>query len=447
MATISSPGLGSGLDISSLLTGLMAIERQPIERLTTQQTQIGNQISAYGKVKSVLEQFQKAAAAISDPNKLFTFKGTLSDSTIAGVTGSAQAVAGSYRLEVEQLATSHKIGFSAPSQINSGTLSISVGDGEAVTVNIAEGASLNDVRNAINSANAGVNATVINGRDGPQLVLSSSETGEANTIKIEASAGLEAFSFDPDSQQDVDAKQLAAATNAILYIDSIKVESASNTVENAISGITLTLNKTTGGTPVTMTIENDTEALNTKIQAFVDAYNTVRSTLGDLSKYDSTGKASGVLSGDTTVSNIMNQLRGVLSSAPEGMSENFTNLHSLGISSQRDGTLAFDKDVFATAMQKDSAGVATTLSAFGTAFNDRATSIGSAEGLIATRTDGLSANSARISTQIETMERRLAQVQARYTAQFTALDTLMAKYQTTSSFLTQQLAALKSQTS
>ena len=447
MASISSPGIGSGLDIASLIPQLMQVERKPVDRLTAQQTQISNQISAYGKIKSVLEQLQKAAAAISKPDELFTFKGTLSDSTIATVTGNSKAVGGTYSLDVEQLASSHKIAFSAPSQVPSGTLSITVGDGETVDVDIAEGASLNDVRNAINSANAGVNATIVNGQDGPQLVVSSSKTGESNTVKIETSAGLEAFSFDPESQQDVDAKQLAAATNAIMYIDSIRVESESNTVENALSGITLTLNKTTGGTPVTMTVENDTEALNKKVQDFVDAYNTVRSTLGDLSKYDSTGKATGVLNGDSTVSNIMNQLRGVLSSSPEGMSENFTNLHSLGISSQRDGTLTFDKEILAKAMQKDSAGVASTLGAFGAAFSDRATSITSAEGLVANRTDGLSANSDRIGLQIETLERRLVQVEARYLKQFSALDVLMAKYQTTSSFLTQQLAALKSQTS
>jgi len=431
---LSALGVGSGLDVNNILTQLMAIERMPQQRLMNQQKTIESQISALGRVKSVLDNFKTASAALSKAENLYSFKGELSDASVARVTGGAGAVAGNYRLEISKLATHHKVasdpGFAPPS--TSGTLEIQFGSNTPISIALDAGASLNDVRDAINSAKAGVSATIINGDDGPQLMISSDESGAAKQFTVTGTGGFSSLNFETKE----------TAQDAELKIDNIAITSASNTVKDAITGITLELTATTSA-PVSLKVTNDTAPLKEKMEAFVKAYNDVRSTIGELTKFDAANKTAGVLNGDSTVSTVLNQMRNVLTGRHDGVSGAFPTLVSLGISSNADGTLVFNESVFNSATASDFAGVAQTLSTYTAAFEKAVDGLTSTNGVIANRTNGLTATNKSLTDRMESMERLLKQVEDRYRKQFTALDSLMGRLQSTSNYLMSQLSSLQ----
>jgi flagellar hook-associated protein 2 len=456
---ISSAGVGSGLQVDSIISKLMDVERQPVTNLQTRQTKYTSQISAMGQIKSSIAALQTAAHAIATASSLYSYKGTLADTTIASASTSSSAVGGTYSVEVERLAGTHKLTSAAGADASAGgTLNIQIGSTatgsfvaksgtSTVAVTIAAGSTLSDMASAINAADAGVSATVINGASGAQLVVSSKSTGETNQIKI--STAMSGFAFDPlDPSAVGNLTQKDPGQDAILKIDGITIaNTSSNTVTDAIKGVTLTLTKTNDNAPTQLTVSNDSSSLTTKATAFVKAYNDARTLLKNLSKYDPSGTASGVLNGDNTISGALNQLRSALSTAPTGVSSSYPNLSSLGINSQNDGSLKLDSTVLQTALDSNFSSVASTLAAYGTAFDTLTTAMNSSEGLITAHTTGLTATSKRLSDSIEAMNRNLVQVEARYRKQYTALDTLMGKLTTTSSYLTQQLAALNKSSS
>lgn len=453
---ISSSGIISGLNVDSIVSGLMSIEKLPLQRLQTKQTTVGSKISAMGKIKSAIAALQEAAKDISKASNLYSYKGTLANTDVASAATTSGAVAGTYSIEVEQLATNHKLMSSATVDPSAGgTLTIEIGSTASgsfvaksgtspVAVTINAGASLSDVAKAINNTEAGVSATVINGTSGPQLVLTSKETGEVNQIKITSS--ISGLGFDPDNPATVgNLTQATEAKNAILKVDGITIaNTTSNTVKDAITGVTLTLTETNDNAPTQLVVSNDTTEVETKLQAFVDAYNTARKTMKDLSQYDSSGKNTGVLNGDNTVSSALNQLRGLLSTVPAGVSGNYQYLSDLGIESTGDGTLKLDSTKLQSAVKSDFAAVASTVAAYGTAFDSLTTKMNESEGLISVRLDGLNSSSNTLSNQIDKQQQLLKLVQARYEAQFTSLETLLAQLQTTSTYLTQQLSSLSS---
>ena len=451
---ISSSGVGSGLDVSSIVSQLMAIERQPVTRLQTRQTTYTNQISALGKIKSAIAALQTTASAMSTTDKLNSFKAMLADTTIGSATTTSSAVGGTYSLEVERLASTHKlISATTVDPSTGGTLSIEIGSTatgsfvpksgtSAVSVTINAGATLASGASAINAADAGVSATIVNGASGAQLVVTSKASGETNQIKI--STSMSGLAFDPITPLAAgNMAQKDPGQDAILKIDGITIaNTSSNTVTDAITGVTLNLTKTNDDNPTLLTISNDTSGLKTKAADFVKAYNDARAMMKDLTKYDSTGKANGVLNGDSTITSALNQLRGALSNIPAGVHSSYEHLHQLGISSQSDGTLKLDSTVLQTAIDTNFSAVATSLAAYGSVFDTLTTGMNASEGLITSRTSGLSKTSTLIGSRIDDMNRLLTQVEARYRSQYTALDTLMGKLQTTSSYLSQQLASL-----
>ena len=451
---ISSPGVGSGLDVNSIVSKLMALEGQSVTRLQTQQTKYSTQISAIGKIKSALAALQTASDSMSTASALYSYKGTVADTTIASASTTTSAVGGTYSLEIERLAGTHKL-LSAVSADPSagGTLTIEIGStaggsfvpksgSSAVAVAIGAGSSLSDVAKAINTADAGVSASVVNGKDGPQLVLTSKNSGETSQIRI--TTAMSGFAFDPlNPATPGNLTQKDPGQDAIVKIDGITIaNTSSNTVTDAITGVTLNLTKTNSGAPTLLTISNDTSGLKTKAEAFVKTYNEARAILKDLSKYDATGKTSGALNGDSTVTSAISQLRSALTTSPAGVNSAYPNLSDLGIQSQSDGTLKLDSSLLQSAMDKNFSAVASSLSAYGAAFDDLTTKMIGTDGLISSRLDGLNTSSKLIGTRMEDMNRQLALVEKRYRAQFTALDSMMGKFSTTSSYLTQQLAAL-----
>lgn len=451
---VTSLGVGSGIDAEGIVTKLMALERQPLTALQTRQTEFNNKLSAVGKIKSAIAALQSAAAAMSTTSKLYSFKGVVADTTIASATTSSSATAGVYSLEVERLASTHKLlSSTSPDTSSGGTLTIEVGSTvggvftaksgtSAVAVTVSAGATLSQVRDAINSSGANVTATIVNGASGAQLVVTSKFSGETGQVRIAASAGLGDFSFDPVAGSG-GLTQKDAGLDAIVRIDGILIkDTTSNTVTDAITGVTLNLTKTNLGSPTQLTISNDTSNLTSKVEAFVKAFNELNTTAKDLTKYDATTKKSGILNGDSMVGSVLSQLRDALYNVPSGASSEYQRLADLGVSFQTDGSLKIDSTVLQSAITANWSSVATTVAAYGAKFDTLTTAMNATDGIITSRSDGINANIKLLGSRSDELSRRLEAVEKRYRAQFSALDALMGKMQTTSSYLSQQLASL-----
>lgn len=440
--TISSLGIGTGsLDTATLVEQLMAIERQPITRLTTKETAFNAQISAFGSIKSRLSTLQSAAKTLSDANSLAAYSATVGNSDVLSATAGTFARAGSYSIDVQQLATAQKSFsslYNATDNFGAGTLSFTVnGAVEDVTLSGSTN-SLQDVANAINDANISVRATVVNGDSGSRLVLTSRDTGTDNAFSLSVSGGdanlTSLATFDGANPNAV------TAQNAIVTVEGETVTSQSNQITSAIANVTITA-KAQGTS--TLDVARDSSGIADSVQAFVDAYNAMRSEISKQTAYDAESKTAQPLNGDATTRNLLSHLRSSISTVPSGLSgSNFEYLFNLGVSLQQDGTLTFTSSKLDDAINSDFNGVMTTLNAYGSSMVDMATAFTESDGLIDNRVNGIGTSISTLDDQRTRMEQQLTVTEARLRAQFTALDTLMASLSTTSTYLTQQLDSL-----
>ena len=468
MATISSLGVGSGLDATSIISQLMASERQPLTALNTKQSSYQSKLTAYGTVSNALSQFRDALETLNSSQKLQPVTTMPADATLLGATGGTGAVPGEYAVEVTQLAQAHRLASAGQASSSSaignstdsrtltfdfGTVGGSFSGGKTVT--IQPGATLADMRDAINSANIGVSAAIVNdGSATPyRLTLSSTQTGAANSMKIAVSgedygdtALSDLLNYDPAGSKNM--SQTAAAQDAQLKVNGIAVTKTSNTVSDVVPGVTLTLKKTNTGSPTSLSVAYDTEAVTTAVKGFVDAYNKVDKSIKDISSYDASTKKAGTLYNDSAARSIRGQMRGVVTSALSG-GTGLTRLNQIGIEMQVDGKLKLNSDKLKTAMTTQfdklpalfatssdgSKGFATQLDELATAFLDDG-------GMLSSRTDGINSVLKKLDSDKLRLESRLSIVQKQYEKQFAALDTAMSKMNSTASYLTQQLASL-----
>lgn len=380
MASISSPGIGSGLDITSILKQLMDIERRPLAELDRKEAGLQARLSAYGALKGALSGFQGAAAALNDLSKFETRKATSADTSIFSASASSSAVAGNYAVEVKQLAQAQKLASKAftnsTDSVGTGTITIQFGttSGGVFTANPAKAAqtvtidaghaTLAGIRDAINAAKVGVSASILNDGTGNKLVFSSSDTGAANSLRITVSdtsdasntddAGLSQLAYDPAGAlgSGKNLTETVAAQNALLKVDGIdNISKASNTVSDVIQGVTLSLVKqSAANTPTALSVAADTAGVKTAVEGFVQAYNDLNSTMKDLTGYDAATKQGSVLQGDATALGVMAQIRRALNTPISGLTGSVTLLSQIGITAQKDGTLALDSGKLATAL-------------------------------------------------------------------------------------------------
>ncbi len=479
MATISSPGIGSGLDVSGIVANLMAAERQPLTAINVKVASDQAKLSGFGILKSALSQFQSALKGLADGAKFQGLSATLADSAVASVSASSSATPGSYALEVSSLAKAQKLiaagqtsasaaisdgsGATTTLSFDFGTIAMPVGgsfstatgqytgasftsngaDSKSVVID-ASNNSLLGIRDAINKANIGVSATLVNdGSATPyRLVLTHNTTGVSNSMKISVlgDASISALlSQDPASNTGQALSETASAQNANFKIDGIAVTKTSNTITDAIQGVTLNLSKTNVGTPSSITVARDTAAVTKEVNSFVTAYNSIHKTLADASAFNTTTRKGAVLYGDSSVAMIQNQLRRVLSTPVAGEASAFTLLSQVGVSFQSGGTLAVDNTKLQTAISNNFSDMAGLFAAVGKASDSLVNSLLGTGGVIASRTDGLNASLKRLDQNKQTFSARLVNTEARYRAEFAALDKMISSMSTTSSFLTQQL--------
>jgi flagellar hook-associated protein 2 len=290
-----------------------------------------------------------------------------------------------------------------------------------------------------------VQATILNEENGSRLVLTSAETGAQNTIKIAVSGGdggLAQLAYDGVAPSSV--TQMQAAQDAHIKIGSFDHFSSTNTVTDAIDDVTLTL-KSTSDDPVTLSISEDQNTLKQKVSSFVNAYNTLYSSFTKLRSYDATSKASGPLLGDALLRGIEGQIGLDLSNPVAGVTGDYKTLASLGITRQTDGTLKVDGAKLDKALETDSTSVSKIFGGDNGVASRLSTDLedmlkdGSALDL---RTTTLNSDLEKVADDKEALDARMQVVQDRYTKQFTALDTLLQQLQTTSNYLSTQLASI-----
>jgi flagellar hook-associated protein 2 len=450
--TLSAAGIGSGLDVNSIVTALVnARKAASQQQITTRTTQTTNLQNGLNSLNSALSGIQSALATLSSVNTFNSFTSTLTpqgaSNSIGSATTMSSAQAGNYTISVSQLATAQKRASSpvaTNTPVGQGTLNITVG---STTMNLAVSATdtLSTIATAINSSssNPGVTATIVNGANGQQLMLSSSKTGVANAFSISAnatsSAGLTALANTlntPGSNEAQDAK---------LTVDNIPVTSASNTVTGMMDGVTLNL---TGTGTNTLTIAQDNTAATNAIQGLVTAYNSYVSTVSSLSSYDTSSGAAGVLLGDTTLTSVQRSISSVLSSSVKGNA--LGTLTNIGITRNADGTLNLDTDQLASAFQSNPSAVKDLLvgtNGYATNLNTAINAYTQSGGIIPTRLTSLQNTLTQLGTQQTDLNNRMATYQSQLQAQYTQLDTLMSSLNNTSSYLTTALAQMTNSSS
>lgn len=451
MASLSTQGVGSGLDIAGIVNKIMTIERQPWVKMGTAQVEMQAQLSAYGQLKSVVSQFQTAVSDLTDPAKFKAAKATSSDTKVMTATAGADASAGVYNVEIKRLAENHrlvagttfadtattKIGASGDSMV------ISVGS-KSFTVEIGN-KTIDEIRTAINNsaANTGVTASTIKEGGSYHLTLSAKSTGSVNAMSVayHTMADPEAIRPDPFALATINTDRngsgdvTSADLDAELKLENTySVTSSSNSVTDVIAGVTLDL--VAAGT-VSLNIARDDGKIQSNVQSLISAYNAVFKLTSDLK-----GK---VLSDERgSLLNIESQFRDALH-VKSGTSSAFKFLAEIGITNGANGTgLALNTTIFQEALKKDPEGVASmfTDATSGAAlrFKAVAKSMLDAGGILPARETSMKARIEANSTARANLEYRLGRKEASLNKQFNALDALIAGLNTTSSYLTTQLA-------
>lgn len=469
---VSSLGAGSGLDLNGILTSLMQVEQQPLVALQKKQSSYQARISALGTLSSSLSSLQTAAQGFipssgqTTTQKYASFSASVADTSVASATASAGATAGVYSLEVSTLAQAQRLTSSAGLNTitTGGTLKIELGtlagssptqtytadSARELSVSIGSGATIEQVRDAINNAatDSRVTATVISGTAGKQLVLTSGQTGLANVMRLSGVSGLD---YDPAGAGSGSLSQATgnggqAATDASFKLNGIAATSSTNTASNVLDGVSISLLKTTTtATAITVT-RDSTSNLTAAINNFIKSYNDAAKTIKNLGFYDASSKTAGTLQGDGTLRGAQSQLRALLQTSAGGSSA-YQTLSDIGVATQSDGSLKLDSSKLNKAIAADFTGVTTLVSQVGTSFKTGIDGIVGTGGTVTAATDSTNRMIKSLGAQQTALSARLTQVEARYRKQFTALDSLVSSMNRTSSYLTQQITKLNSSSS
>lgn len=466
MASISTLGIGSGLDLSTILTKTETAEKAALTPISTQQTAFTAKLSAYSTMKSALTTFQTANTKLNDAD-LFSSTKTSSTSTAFSATTSAGAVAGKYTIAVTQLASAQTLTSAVQSSNTTAlasadsTISIKLaGSSKAIDVTVtAANSSLNGIRDAINKASTGVTASVIKTGDGSyRLSLTSDKTGTDNsaTLSVTGDSTLQSMlNYDGTSSSNM--TESVAAKNALLKVNNVDIESSSNSISDALEGITLNLTAETSGTQ-TLTITKDTSSASSIIAAWATAYNTLQDSLNALTKYTAVdaGTAAqdttnGALLGDSTLRTIQSQMKDMLTNTAS--TSTYKTLSQIGITTDpTTGQLKTDQTKLDAALAKDPDGIKAMIIGDGkttgitTTLDTNLTSWLSSKGSIQAATDGVSKTLNNLTAQYNKISDRIDDTIARLKTQFTALDVMISKLNSTSDYLTTQFSTSTSST-
>lgn len=479
----SSVSSTSNLDVNSIVTQLMVVERQPINKLNLKEASYQAKLTAYGTVKGAVSSFQSAVSSLNSTAKFQSLKATPYDTSIFTASATSIAVAGNYSVEVDSLAQSQKLiadGVVSSTEAIGGagttTLTFDFGtiagtlvpydsdadtggtynagatftdngeDSYNITIN-SDNNSLQGIRDAINAAKMGVTATIVNdGSNTPyRLSLSSDSLGEEHSMRILVSGDnviSNLLAHDPEGTQKL--AETVTASNANLKVNGVAVSKTSNAVSDVVQGVTLNLLKVTTS-PVSMTVARDTSTISTSVASFVKAYNDLSSVMKEVSSYDANAKKGAILQGDGTLRTMQAQLRDILGSSVSTSTGGLSSLSEIGVAFQKDGTLALDQTKLDAVMKTNFSDIATLFSSetgYLTSLGTWTTSLLAGDGPLANRTEGIGRSIKDIGSRRAEMEHRLLTIEKRYRVQFSALDVMLSGMNSTSLYLSQQLAQI-----
>ena len=465
MATISSPGIGSGLDVQSIVGQLVALEKVPLRQLQTQASSFQTKLSTYGTIKSQVSAMGTAAAKLSNNSGWNAVTATSSNTAAVGVTASAGATATSFTMQVTQLAKAQSTAsasVTAGDTIGEGSLTIALGKWTgasftagatpSVNVTIAPSDTLSTIAGKINGAGAGVSATVLRDANGERLLVRSNSTGEANGFRISAvdatdgnntdASGLSRLAFDAGNPSGQTLSQ--AGENALATVNNVPISSASNRLTDTLPNMTIDLQQITAQ-PVEISVSIDTESIKKNVQAFVDSYNTLSATLASATRFDEGSKRAGALQGDATAVGLQNALRGMMRSVTS--STPFGRLSEIGIEMQTGGQLQINQTKLNTALTNldgvknlftTATGNAAT-EGFGLKLKRFADGLLAADGMVSTKTEGIQRSIDRNGREQERVNERAARVEVRLLQQYNAMDATVGRLNGLNAFVSQQI--------
>ena len=476
MAAVSSLGIGSGLDLNALLAGIKAGEQAPLAALQKQQSSYTTKLTAYGQLSGALSGLQSAAAALAVPELFQGVKASSTASDVLTATALSTTSSGTYALDVTQLSQSQSLaakGVANNATFGAGTVTIDFGTirgglldastgkytgaafapgatPSAMPLTIDADSTLTDIAKKINdSTDIGVTASIVNdGSTSPnRLVLTSKLTGEATSMKITVTgdAALKTLlANNPEGSAAEQLQQSAIARNTKLTVNGIAITSATNSVVGAIKDVTMSVSKI--GT-TTVSVQQDSASVQSAVTNFVTAYNSLQSVASRLTAFDPASKSGAVLLGDSTLRNIQTGIRSELATAQTPDGSRLTMLSQIGISIQKDGTLAVDSTKLTAALGSKMSGVANLFSGGAGGFGVKMSALvagytDTTGGVLTAATKGINKTLDSLAKQYSATSERVEATVARYKAQFTQLDTMMSRMNQTSSYLTQQFDSL-----
>ena len=464
--SISVGGLISGLDTNSMIDQLLALQQQPIITLQQKEADYQVKLSAYGSLQSTLSSFKSAMDGLDSTSDLTSFSASSGDADLFTVSAAGNVVPGSSSITVQQLAGAHKLAstaagaFSVEELVGEGTIHLKVGSGSTMDIGVSATDTIDDVAQAVNDANAGVRATVIFDGTNYFLTLTTEETGEENVINLTVTDtgdadnidmnGLSRLVYDKGVTENLTQAQPAA--DSIITVDGVAdIHRDTNTIDGVVSGVTITLESAPAtDNEAVLTVSRNTSAIVSKINSFVSAYNNVLDFFSTTQSYNQDTETAGVLMGDSTTNSIRTRLDRLVKDTVPGV-ESFSRLTDLGITLNNKGRLEVDSSAlngaiddnfddavkFFTQTTEGSEGFAVRMADTLDAMLD------STDGTLDARTDGIQNSIDNIQDQVERIEMRNQAWEVRTRAQFNTLELLLAGYQNTGNFLSQQITGMQ----
>jgi flagellar hook-associated protein 2 len=449
MATISSVGIGSGLDVKSIVSQLVALEKRPLTTLQISATTVTAKISAFGQIKSLVSTLADATTKLTSVTGWNAVSATSSDSASVSVSAVGGTQATAFNVEVQTLAKAKSTASAAiptGTAVGAGTLSLTVGTGTPVSITVLATDTVANIASTINGAGAGVTASVLTDASGDRLLLRSASTGlaAAFTLAVTADADLNTTDALGLSRMVVGSTTTQAGVDAAATVNGIAVTSATNTFASTISGVTFNALKLTIA-PVEIAVTKDTSAVSGNIDAFVKAYNDVNGLLNEATKYDSATKTAGLLQGDSTAVTLQNSLHRAIQAVTTGSSK-YTRLSDVGISQQVGGDLTVDSTKLTSAMNnmdelKNMFRATGTGSANGVAVQLKTltTNLLSVDGFFTSKDSSLKRFLDYNTKDQNTVNAKAARLETSLNARYSALDAQMASLTALNAYVAQQV--------
>ena len=439
---ISVDGISTGLNTSQLISELSAAYSRPKTLIENKITDYNQLKSDYGTLATKLTAAQTAMEALQGSDKLRSFSSSYSNTDAFDVTLDGDSIPGTYNVEVVQTAKSAVAmsnAIASPSTSLTGTatsISFSYG-GTPHTVSIDAGSTLNDVVSSINSNVSGVTAYVMNTGSDYRLIIQGKNTGASNAI---SSLDLTNLGMSEDTANSI------SAENAQIKVNGIAIESATNTFLDPIQGMTITAKQSTSSTAVPVTVNLDTTSISNKVKAFVDAYNEAVNFVNARDDYNEDNNTIGSFTGESSVRNILSNLRMAMGSKYTGVGN--TSLDStsqMGFKTNKDGTLSFNSSEFITAytnyrddvealFSKTTGSFAATMVSRLDTFADPLT------GQLKSAQTGITNQVKQMTKQVERWETRIIKYEERLRNSFDSLESITGKLNGTKNFLSTYFA-------